>query len=277
VKGGVVRMAVVTSAQPTHPPVTKEPTILRHLVHLWKARSTHGARLQPPPPPPKSELELRRQAEACAAGRPLDAADGQVSILLDQPVRTSSERILRWEQLTDARHPRNGYYDGRRRDPEHAHDATDEIEYVVEVAHSQPTMTMSVRTRTLSDDSFHTQLLIGERMSATLSCWILPEGDTESMTVVSQLDPDSGKSEVVYRRLMSEGVGDVAHNVTESGNASATLELLEQTASHYGVSTDTLLQELDHVPNVSNVFRYCMPPDLSAEGASPTGTCSLAG
>lgn len=182
------------------------------------------------------------------------------------------ERVRRWEYLTDANNPRNGYYENRRVDPQLSSEELDvhdglnvgseqNSEQSWQIPNARPPLIMSVTRELHSDSSTQTRLVLGA-MSATFSSLLLPNGDTENMAVVAQANASHGVTEIVYRRVACEDAFHRTHSVTESGSASATIALLNGTASCHSISTDALLEALSHVPNLGSALTQCLPTEV---------------
>lgn len=123
----------------------------------------------------------------------------------------------------------------------------------------QPRPELSVTTEVLAEGSCERRLVLDGQLSATLSSWPI-EGGTESMAVIS--DESSGVSEVVFRKLTVELSGQRSRSVTESGSASATMDLLARTAASYNTSTGTLLRTLGKVQSAESVLQQSLPADI---------------
>lgn len=121
---------------------------------------------------------------------------------------------------------------------------------------------LSVTTEVLTEGSYEKKLLIHGQLSVMLSSWPV-DGGTESMAVIS--NERSWVPEVVFRRLTVETVdrsGERSRSVTESGSASATMELLARTAASFNTSTETLLRTLGGVRTAESVLQRSLPAGI---------------
>jgi len=168
-----------------------------------------------------------------------------------------NERLARWERLTDTNNSRNGNYNGPRRDP-----TTGLVD-----PNTFDDPAMSVRTEVLPDSSLHTTLVLGSKMSATLSSWRMEDGNTETMAVVSQID-ESGAYEVVYRRVAIQLAGEGRLDSSESGNPHVLVDLFEQTAASCNKTAATLFRQLSGVHDAEIVLRHSFPEDHPAASSN---------
>lgn len=143
---------------------------------------------------------------------------------------TGSSIYQRWESLMGSHRPRDAFYGAPP--PRQEYNAPDVRVHMDELP-----------------DSTHTEVHVGDTLRATLSSRKLERNGvegTERMGVLCAVQAD-GTAEVVYRRLTIEMEGERPRNVSESGSATYSAELLERAASNQGTSTASLLHSITEV------------------------------
>lgn len=170
---------------------------------------------------------------------------------------TRTARIARWQLQGPT--SRYGYY----RKPATLADASSApwVQRVASTgdswqsAHTQ--QPLRVTTSVLADGVCETRLSLAR---AGLRATQVDDGQA-TVTTVTKTASSGGASEVVFRRMtiLEEGEGSRSRSITESGSASATVDLLECAALRYGTSCPALLRVLSSVPNAESVLAGSLP------------------